>query len=55
MLIRFGYDITVHCEQPTPMVCLMEIRPEREHTLQAPQQVVTTPPVEEPPPAPPTA
>ena len=25
MLIRFGYDITVYCEQPTPMVCLMEI------------------------------
>lgn len=46
MLIRFGYDLTITCEQPTPMVCLMEIRPEREHTLQAPQQVVTTPPVE---------
>jgi hypothetical protein len=29
MLIRYGYDITVTCEGPTPMICLMEVRPER--------------------------
>jgi transglutaminase-like putative cysteine protease len=46
MHIRFGYDITVDCEQPTPMVCLMEIRPERHGDLVAPVQLVTTPSVE---------
>jgi transglutaminase-like putative cysteine protease len=45
MLIRFGYDITVNCEQPTPMVCLMEIRPERHDDLVAPVQLITTPAV----------
>ncbi|MCK5750956.1 MAG: transglutaminase family protein [Oricola sp.] len=45
MLIRFGYDITVHCEQPTPMVCLMDIRPERKEDMTAPERVVTTPQV----------
>lgn len=34
MLIRFGYDITEHCEAPTPMVCLMDVRPEHhEHMV----------------------
>lgn len=45
MLIRFGYDITVTCEEQTPMICLMEIRPERQGDLVAPQQVITTPQV----------
>ena len=45
MLIRFGYDITVHCEQPTPMVCLMEIRPEHHGDMPAPERVLTTPQV----------
>ncbi|WP_417672389.1 transglutaminase-like domain-containing protein [Roseibium sp.] len=45
MLIRFGYDITVHCERPTPMVCVMHIRPERTKDLMAPEQVLTTPEV----------
>ena len=46
MRIRFGYDIMVHCEQPTPMVCLMEIRPELHGELVAPVRFVTTPAVE---------
>ena len=29
MLIRYGYDITVTCDSPTPMICLMEVRLER--------------------------
>lgn len=45
MFIRFGYDITVHCEQPTPMVCLMEIHPDRYGDLKAPEEIVTTPTV----------
>jgi len=45
MLIRFGYDITVTCENPTPMVCLMDVRPERSDDLVADEQVVTTPAV----------
>jgi transglutaminase-like putative cysteine protease len=46
MLIRFGYDITVQCEEPTPMVCLMEVRPERRADMTVPEQLVTTPAVE---------
>jgi transglutaminase-like putative cysteine protease len=45
MLIRFGYDITVTCQQPTPMICLMDVNPARAEDLVAPCQVVTTPPV----------
>lgn len=45
MQIRFGYELTVHCEQPTPMVCLMEIRPERRGDLVAPERLVSTPAV----------
>jgi transglutaminase-like putative cysteine protease len=43
MLIRFGYDITVHCEAPTPMVCLMDVRPEHHEDMVSEEQVVTTP------------
>ena len=25
MLIRYGYEITVTCAQPTPMVCLLSV------------------------------
>jgi len=45
MLIRFGYDITVTYENPTPMVCLMEVRPERVGAMLSTEQVVTTPTV----------
>jgi transglutaminase-like putative cysteine protease len=45
MLIRYGYDITVNCPQPTPMVCLLEIRDEREADVRSPEQVVTNPTV----------
>ncbi|QKV17368.1 transglutaminase-like domain-containing protein [Oricola thermophila] len=45
MQIRFGYELTVQCEQPTPMVCLMEIRPERRGDLVAPERLVSTPAV----------
>jgi transglutaminase-like putative cysteine protease len=45
MLIRYGYDITVTCTQPTPMVCLLEIRDDREADIRSPEQVVTNPSV----------
>jgi transglutaminase-like putative cysteine protease len=43
MLIRYGYDITVTCTQPTPMVCLLEIRDDRAADIRSPEQVVTNP------------
>lgn len=46
MLIRFGYDITVTCENPTPMICLMDVRPERHGDMQAAEQIITAPAVE---------
>ncbi|MHC0053708.1 transglutaminase-like domain-containing protein [Actibacterium sp. D379-3] len=46
MLIRFGYDITVTCPQPTPMVCLLSMRDERRADLRAAEQVVTNPDVD---------
>ncbi|PZM10345.1 transglutaminase-like domain-containing protein [Rhizobium tubonense] len=45
MLIRYGYDITVTCTQPTPMVCLLEIRNDRDADIRSPEQVVTNPTV----------
>jgi hypothetical protein len=43
MIIRFGYDIIVHCEAPTPMVCLMDVRPEYHEQMVSEEQVITTP------------
>src|SRR4051794_31459880 len=45
MLIRYGFDIAVTCQQPTPMVCLLAVHDERADDLCAPEQVVTTPTV----------
>jgi len=46
MLIRFGYDIKVTCEIPTPMICLMDVRPELYPNMMAAEKLITTPPVE---------
>ena len=43
MLIRFGYDITVACTQPTPMISMLTLRPERAPDLQAPETFFATP------------
>ncbi len=45
MLIRFGYEITFACNQPTPMISLMSVHPDRTGDLQSPERVVTTPAV----------
>ncbi len=46
MLIRFGYEITVACTQPTAMISLMSVHGERAADMRSPERVVTTPPVE---------
>jgi transglutaminase-like putative cysteine protease len=45
MLIRYGYDITVACAEPTPMVCFLTVRDELAAAIRAPETVVTTPEV----------
>ena len=43
MLIRYGYDITIHCWQPTPVVTMLNVRPERADDARAPDSFHTTP------------
>jgi len=43
MLIRFGYDITVSCDQDTPMVCMMSVRDELRDNLRSQSGLITTP------------
>jgi transglutaminase-like putative cysteine protease len=45
MLIRFGYDFTVQCQQDTPMICLVTLRDERRADLRSPESVILTPQV----------
>lgn len=45
MLIRFGYDITINCPQPTPLVCLLNSHRDRAGDIRSPEQVMTQPPV----------
>jgi transglutaminase-like putative cysteine protease len=43
MFIRYGYDIALTCQQPTPMVCLLAAHDERAADVRSPEQVITTP------------
>ena len=43
MLIRYGYEITVSCMQPTAMVCLLSVHDDRLRDIRVPEQVFTTP------------
>lgn len=43
MLIRYGYEITVNCNQPTAMVCLLAVHEERDPDIRVPARVFTTP------------
>ena len=45
MLIRFGYDITLACQQPVPMLTMLDVRDEHTAALRAPQTFVATPSV----------
>ncbi|HEY0276254.1 MAG TPA: transglutaminase family protein [Paenirhodobacter sp.] len=43
MLIRYGYEITVTCPQPTHMVCLLSMRQDRAADLRTSETFFTTP------------
>jgi transglutaminase-like putative cysteine protease len=44
MLIRYGYDITLTCAQPTPMVCLLAVHDDRAGDVRLAESLVTIPP-----------
>ena len=46
MLLRFGYEITVSCQQNTPMVTMMSIRDERRDDLRSQSGLATLPAVD---------
>ncbi|MEO9341170.1 transglutaminase family protein [Mesorhizobium sp. SB112] len=43
MLIRYGYEITLTCQYPTALVCLLSIHEDRTADLVVPETVATTP------------
>jgi transglutaminase-like putative cysteine protease len=45
MLIRYGFDIAITCQQPTPIVCLLSLHDERAADVRAAEKFVTTPDV----------
>ena len=45
MLIRYGYEITINCSQPTALVCLLSVNEERAGDIRVPETIFTNPPV----------
>lgn len=45
MLIRYGYEITLHCPQPTALVCLLSVHEDRAADMRVPETTFTTPEV----------
>ncbi|PBB17424.1 transglutaminase family protein [Mesorhizobium sp. WSM4313] len=45
MLIRYGYEITLTCQQPTALVCLLSVHDDRAADIRSPETVFTTPDV----------
>lgn len=45
MLIRCGYDITLICQQPTALVCLLSVHQDRAADIRIPETTSTTPDV----------
>src|ERR1700735_5896768 len=43
VLIRYGYEITINCPQPTPMVCLLSVSEDRKADIRVAEKVFTTP------------
>jgi transglutaminase-like putative cysteine protease len=43
MLIRYGYEISITCPQPTPLVCLLAVHEERKADIRVPESVFTVP------------
>lgn len=46
MLIRYGYEFTLRCAQPTPMVCLVSARPEYDARREGDESHLTWPEVQ---------
>jgi transglutaminase-like putative cysteine protease len=45
MLIQYGYEITISCSQPTPLVCLLSVSTDRKDDIRVPEKIVTAPSV----------
>ena len=45
MLVRYGYEIGITCEAPTPLICLLSVHPDLMRDLRAPESFFTTPAV----------
>jgi transglutaminase-like putative cysteine protease len=45
MLIRYGYEITLTCTQPTALVCLLLVHEDRGDDIRVPETTFTTPDV----------
>lgn len=45
MHIRYGYEITLTCQQPTALVCLLSVHSDRAEDLLAPESTFTNPSV----------
>ncbi len=45
MLIRLGYEIAIECDQPTPIVSLLDIHPDRQGDIKRQTRVLTSPTV----------
>jgi transglutaminase-like putative cysteine protease len=43
MLIRYGYEITLSCPQPTALVCLLSVHKDRDDDIRVPEATFTTP------------
>ena len=46
MLIRYGYEITISCQRPTALVCMMSVQADRLQDLLAPETAEMAPYVE---------
>jgi transglutaminase-like putative cysteine protease len=45
MLIRYGYEITLTCNQPTALVCLLSVHEDRVANIRVPETLFTIPDV----------
>ena len=43
MLIRYGYEITLICAQPTALVCLLSVHDDHAKSIRVPERVFSTP------------
>ncbi|WP_413206656.1 transglutaminase-like domain-containing protein [Rhodospirillum sp. A1_3_36] len=46
MLIRFGHEISIQCQNPTPVICLLRTRSERKADIRSLETTVTNPDVD---------